>query len=90
MEKRFVRTSTLATFVDVMILPDHVSPRSTSGAENRIAAMRGAASPAVTGGVGNAPAPSKVTFEGTATPCEAQPARTQAKSAATIRRDIAS
>gem|GEM_PF-4098167 len=51
-ENRFVRTSTLATFVDVTILPDHVCPRRTTGEENRTAIMRGGASFAATAGDG--------------------------------------
>jgi hypothetical protein len=90
MENKFVRTSTLATLVEVTIVPVHVCPRRTSAPENRMAKMRGGASPDATAGVGSARASPKLTFDGTATPCAAQAASAQAETAAMARRDIAS
>src|SRR5215831_1354679 len=63
MEKRLVRTSTLATLVPVTIAPDQRWPRRTSSEENRMPRMRGRAALGSIGGVGKDAKPT-ATFGG--------------------------
>jgi|SRR5579862_717208 len=51
-EKRFVRTSTLATLLPVTIAPDQRWPRRTSSEENRMPKICGGAALGSIGGVG--------------------------------------
>src|ERR1700723_1932597 len=65
MENRFVRTSTLATFVPVTNHPDQCSPRRTSSEEKRTPRIRGAASFGSTLGVGSAESAPTIPLAGT-------------------------
>jgi len=87
-EKRFVRTSTLATFVVVTIVPDQVCPRRTSLVEKCIPKIRGGAWFAATAGAGSTVLLPNVTFAGMAVDCAEQPASKSAASARATGPDI--